>query len=103
MPHSENLDPEDIPGGHSERASEQIRDLLAKAGARDEIMRRGMAAFNAEQDQQFAEMLAEGALLRAKFKANFVGPPLPRGFRARQERERRKKADMRALLRRLKD
>lgn len=37
------------------------------------------------------------------FAARFVGPPLPRGFRARQERERRRRADMRALMKRMRE
>ncbi len=102
----DGLSPDDVPPAQRSRADEVFEELRALLGAHERRTApspAGLAAFNAELDAAAAvERAMHTAALQA-FRERFVGPPLPRGFRARQERERRRRADMRALLKKLRD
>lgn len=86
MPDTDRLTPDDIPAGSTEWAESLVRRLVLGAVARDKINAAGMAAHNAEMDAEVARLVAEHQIARAAHRAGFVGPPLPRGFRARPKR-----------------
>jgi hypothetical protein len=97
----DGLSPDDVPQGQV--SEERVRALLRAYEAGVDQTPHRLADFNAELDAAAAIDWAMHTAALQAFRAAFVGPPLPRGFRARQERERRRRADLRALLKRMRE
>lgn len=95
----DRLDPDDL----LPPADPRIAQAIARALREHELQRAGVSAFNAEIEAQQA---TDNARLQAEhraFEAGFVGPPLPRGYRARVKREKVRRAELRALLKRMRE
>lgn len=95
---ADRLGPEDLPPAPDAGFVARLRALVrsAELGA-------VASPFNAALDADSAiEQARLGVELQA-FRAAFVGPPLPRGHRAKQAAQRRRAAELRHLLRALRD
>lgn len=82
-------------------ADPRIAQAIARALREHELRRAGVSAFNAEIEAQQAIDNARLQVEHDAFEAGFVGPPLPRGYRARFKREKLQRAEMRRLVKRL--
>lgn len=94
---SDGIDPDDLLPPADPRTAQAI----ARALRQYELRCTGVSAFNAEIE---AEQAIDRARVQAEFDAfaaAFMGPPLPRGYRARVKRQKVRRSEMRALLKRL--